>query len=162
MSNVINGYGYPIFNIYSVDNGRYTLIEKIEMPLTNSKGLIETIIEKNVFQTTVDYKKHKDIEGWDIGFKLNYDEYTSKATTQKIIKLLNYEKSYLIELTPRNDAKNRKYFVTGLNESIDIGVLTRGGGNRGLTLSYITTEIVSELQAVDTDGTTIILENAML
>lgn len=140
----INGIGYPIFKIYN----NTTLIDTVELPLTGVNGLIEIAEEKAIQHNLITYKVIKSIQGWILHFKLSYVEFTNELTTQKIIKLLNYEKNnYTIQLTPRSDNLGRYFNVTGENSAVNIGVLKGGNGNRLLELNYRTTELVTNLDA---------------
>lgn len=143
----INGISNPVFEITDVYGNR---VWSTELPLTNSKGLIESYDEKYIEHEFLNYRREKKILGYNVNFTLNFDEYTSAETTLKIFKLLDWEfqisyeptyKDYKIWLMPRRDVPSRKFHVIGMNKSMEFGVL-RGGtktiGHKGLVLNYTT------------------------
>ena len=163
MSTYLNGISYPKFLITDVNfNTKDTII----LPLTNSKGLIETYEEQSVFCTYLDYTRVKKILGYNVNFTLNYDEYTSKGTLLKIYRLLHWEYSfrlpeyagYRIFLYPRADVLSRRFEVIGRNENMNLTLL-RGGssalGHRGIVLNY-TTKYLSNWDWKDPDTETIV------
>lgn len=153
--NAINGIGYPIFKIYSGT----TFVENIELPLTNKQGLIESYEEKSITHELTNHSTLKTIDGWKIYFKLYYNDWSDKLTGQKILRLLNLEKNgYTIYLTPRNDALGRVFQVTGLNNQINIGILSQGGGNRLIELNYVTTNLVTQLTAIDVGDNIVVFD----
>jgi hypothetical protein len=149
----INGIGYPIFKIYL--SGSF--VEDIELPLTNKTGLIELYEEKSITHELNSHTTLKTIDGWKIYFKLYYNEFTSKTTTQKIIRLLNLEKNgYTIYLVPRNDNLGRVFEVVGLNNQINLGVLK--DANRLIELNYVTKNLVTNLVAIDIEDNIVVFD----
>lgn len=163
MSNYINGCGSPIFRIYNSSN---VLIDTINLPLTDSQGLIESIEEYSTLHQLLDFSFTKSIQGYKITFTLNYSEYTEKATTTDLMSLLTYEKAgYIIKLQPRSDIGARYFEVIGMNDKIDIGILKNGInsiGNKGITLTYMTKNLVSDIMVVDPDDVVIPIEETII
>lgn len=158
MYNYLNGVSYPQFQII---DGNGVVKQTIQLPITNSKGLIENYIEKNISYEFLDYRKEKKILGYNVNFTLHFDEWTSKKTLLKIYQLLHWEytfrlpgyENYKIILTPRVDAPSRNFDVIGTNENMSLGVM-RGGvnaiGNKGIILNY-TTKYLSNWGWIDPD-----------
>ena len=154
----LNGASYPKFMI---TDANYVVKDTIILPLTNSKGLIETHEEQNIFYTYLNFKREKKILGYNVNFTLYYDEFVSKSTLLSIYKLLHWEYSfrlpeyenYRIFLYPRADMMSRYYEVIGRNETINLALLKGGtlaGGHKGIILNY-TTKYLSNLNWQDPD-----------
>lgn len=143
----LNGVSYPKFLI---TDENFVIRDTILLPLTNSKGLIETYEEQNIFYTYLDYHREKKILGYNVNFNLNYDEFVTRETLLKIYRLLEWEyafswntdyKNYRIFLFPRIDMQTRYFEVIGRNENMSLGLMRGGtltGGHRGIVLNYTT------------------------
>ena len=142
----LNGVGQTKFLI---TDENFVIKDTILLPLTNSKGLIETYEEKNIFYEFLNYKREKKILGYNVNFTLNFDEYVSKTTLLSIYKLLHWEytfrlpaySGYRIFIFPRVDVASRYFEVIGRNETMTLSVMkggTKTMGHKGIVLNYTT------------------------
>lgn len=147
LSNVINGWENPVFTIY---NPSGILIETIDLPLTNSRGLVESyeIIKKQTEAINASIKQK--IQGYRISFSLYYDEYVSGNTLLEIKKIINHAKlGNKLVITPRADKPARAFEVILNMDNFDIGLLKGGANAIGhrlpvlqFTTKYLQTELV--------------------
>jgi hypothetical protein len=146
LSNVINGWENPIFNIY---NPSGVLIETIELPLTNRQGLVESyeIIKKQT--DVINFAIKQKILGYRISFSLYYDEYVSGNALLDIKKIINHAKlGNKLVLIPRADKPSRTFEVVVNMDNFDIGLLKGGAkaiGHRLPVLQFTTKYLQAEL-----------------
>ena len=152
MSDIINGSGYPVFNILDKNNN---LIEKIELPLCMEDGLIEDY--------EMDKTQHKNIYGkllepdkdvlYRIYFTLDYKSYIGTTGMNKIDRLYFYFENnfndYRINFIPRNKSTERNYDVVADN-TFQLGINKRDAGHRLLQIKFMTKELVKR-NWIDTD-----------
>jgi hypothetical protein len=142
MSNYLNGYNYPKFTIYDENN---VLLETINLNLCNEGGLIETYEIIKIEHTLLDYSVTELYKGHHITFKLDYTNYTNKANTVNILKLVSHIlDNHTIILTPRIDVLARHFEVYCNTPTYELGLL-RGGssasGHKLISLSFKTKEL---------------------
>ncbi|RPI19013.1 MAG: hypothetical protein EHM58_03095 [Ignavibacteriae bacterium] len=146
MSNIINGWQNPIFKIY---NSLGVLLETIELPLTNSRGLVESyeIIKKQT--EVIDYTIKEKLLGYRITFSLYYDEYVSGDTLLNVKSILNHAKlGNKLVIIPRADSPDRTFEVIVNMDKFDIGLLKGGAkaiGHRLPVLQFTTKYLQAEL-----------------
>ena len=144
MSDIINGSGYPVFNILDKNNKK---IEKIELPLCMEDGLVEDY--------EMDKTQHKNIYGkllepdkdvlYRIYFTLDYKSYSGTTSMNKIDKLFFYFENnfndYRINFIPRSNWTERNYDVVS-DGVFQLGINKRDAGHRLLQLKFMTKELV--------------------
>jgi hypothetical protein len=118
---IINGFKEPRFNIVS---SKGVLIDTIDLPLTNEKGLIESYEIKKIEHELIDFTTLQSILGYKIKFTLHYDEFVEADTLLKIKSILDYEKvGNRIILIPRIDLATRNFEVIYSGEGFELGTL---------------------------------------
>jgi len=128
---IANGYRTPQFEIYDLTGSK---VDTIEMPLTNSKGLVESYEIKKLEHELDDFTVLSSIKGYRISFTLHYDEYISGDTLLLIQNIINYAYcGYKLVLIPRSDIlfSWRKFEVYVSMNSFDLGI-----GKGGLAANY--------------------------
>lgn len=144
-----NGHNNPRFEIY---NSAGSKIDTIDLPLTNSKGLVESYEIKKLEHELSDFTILSEIKGYRINFTLHYDEYVSGDTLILIQNIINYAYGgYKLVLIPRSDVlfSWRKFEVYISMNSFDLGI-GKGGvaaiNNRLPILVFTTKFLQSSLQ----------------
>lgn len=160
MRQYVNGYSYPQFKIYSGN----TLIETIDLNLTDTSGLVEEYEFYYINHQLIDYTNYKNIQGFHINFNLSYESYSKKSNTLNIKKLLDYfiSNDYTIILTPRYDFQLNAWEVVLLNDILEIGLLRNGinaVGNRLINLQFKTKYIQTKIPWYDLDDLSVTLDD---
>ena len=121
MSSIINGYKEPRFKITDLNGA---LIDTIDLPLTNTKGLLESNEIIKIEHALLNHSIEQSILGYKIKFTLHYDEFVEGDTLLKIKSILDYEKTGCrIFLFPRIDLEIRSFEVIYSGDSFDLGTL---------------------------------------
>lgn len=157
-TNFINGWQYPSFKIYHVIGGdTFTVgfIKKIDLPLVNEEGLIESVQELKNVHELLNYSLEDKIYGYRITWTLPYSNYANKNTMLSIQEILQYLKAgYRVVLTPRSDLPMRNFIVKYSGDKLDVGNKKGGSkavGNRLATISFTTKDLVDDLGWIDPD-----------
>lgn len=143
---IINGYLNPKFIIRS--NGHN--IASIELPLTNSGGLVESydIIKQQV--STIEFRRKSMIYGFHITWQMNYDEYITGESALKIKQILEHAKAgNTLILVPRKDHPWRNFEVYVSMDNFELG-LRKGGpaakAHKSVVLQFSTVNIEPDLK----------------
>jgi len=145
MGNYLNGVGYPIFLIKSVEDD--SLIESISLDLCGEEGLTETY-EEDFKRNQLENKRYIDFDfkGCMIKFSLDYSSYIKKNNLINIEKLFAYHTnplSYKLILIPRSDAQARNFEVRFSNPNFSLGIMKGGRNAKGHRLPILEFTTVS-------------------
>lgn len=142
MNNFINGYGKPVFKIYSSEG---ELIETIVLPECNSEGEPESYRREG---TTV----HTLLNGrivtmphagadktYRITWKLNYNRHITGSDCLKVMKIINYSDSGTCRVTliPYNDMPTRSYDVYFSGDEFTLEIKKGGKYANGMYLTAL-------------------------
>jgi hypothetical protein len=148
---IINGYQNPRFTIRN--NGQN--VATIDLPLTNSAGLIESysVVKQQV--STIEFKRKCVIYGFHITWQMNYDEYITGESMMLIKQILEYAKAgYTLILYPRKDHPWRNFEVYVSMDNFELG-LRRGGiaakAHRNVALEFSTVNLEPDLKWFSSD-----------
>jgi len=130
---IINGYGAPVVKLFHPERpeAAYTL----SLPLTNSRGLVESYEVKKVSHELIsidlsspDIINAEQVLGYMITFTLSYNRFiTGEALYESIKKIFDAAKAgWKILLQPRGDAPWREFDVILANETLELGI-NKGG-----------------------------------
>ena len=146
---IINGYQNPRFTI--LNNGTLTAV--IDLPLTNSEGLVEKYDIRKLEHELLNYSIASRIEGFKITWTLNYDEYVTGESLMLIRQVFEYAKQgYKLFLTPRIEHPWRAFEVYVSMDNFELGI-RRGGiaakAHRQVVLEFATVNIEPDLKWYD-------------
>jgi hypothetical protein len=134
--NIINGYKNPRFTILKVHD---SISSTIDLPLTNTDGLIETYEMLKISHEFCDYSFETQLLGFRIHFTLNYSQYITGTTLLAVREiLLSAKEGDTIYLTPRIDKPLRKYEVVVSMDNFELGLLKGGVNSPGHKLPVLT------------------------
>ena len=128
---IINGYKNPKFRLINKTGGHIT----VELPLTNSGGLIEDYeivkFKHDLLHTdsegNYNVKTVQKILGYRIYWRMHYNDFITGETLLLIKQVLDHEKSGgKLMLTPRADHKTREFEVYTSMDKFSLG-LRKGG-----------------------------------
>jgi hypothetical protein len=134
--NIINGYKNPAFSILkSIDRST----TNINLPLTNTDGLIETYEMLKVSHEFCDYSFETQLMGFRIHFTLNYSQYITGTALLSIRQVLIAAKNGdTIYIIPRADKPLRQYEVVVSMDNFELGLLKGGASSPGHKLPVLT------------------------
>lgn len=110
----------------------------IDLPLTNSKGLIERNIPLTIEDDKLNYSEDIYTEGYHKQWTLNYDEQIDGATIMLIQALYEYFKNgYRIQFFPRSDNTSYFYDVNLKSDFIEFGIRSGYNKAKGMRLPVL-------------------------
>jgi hypothetical protein len=133
---IINGYSSPKVKLYE-PAGTSEPAFTIELPLTNSGGLVEEYDVKKISHELISLDPEQPqittaekILGYIITFTLRYDQFiTGEDLYNGVKKIFDAAKAgWKIMLTPRKDAPWREFEVILANSTLELGI--NKGGSR--------------------------------
>jgi hypothetical protein len=131
---IINGYSSPIVKLFE-PSGTSEPAFTVELPLTNSGGLVEEYEVKKVSHELISLDLDEPqittaekILGYIITFTLNYNHFiTGEDLYNGVKKIFDASKAgWRIIIVPRKDAPWREFEVILANSTLELGI-TKGG-----------------------------------
>ncbi len=151
---IINGYKNPLFKLV-YKTGAYAFIE---LPLTNSGGLVEDYeivkIKHDLLQSGANGSYNimtvQKILGYKIYWTLHYNEFITGEALLLVKQILDHEKSgNKLMLIPRSDCKAREFEIYTSMDNFSLG-LRKGGAkskfHRLPVLQFATVNIEPDLK----------------
>jgi hypothetical protein len=148
---ILNGYKHPRITVRSAGS----VIAVIDLPLTNSEGMVETYEIKKLEHELLNYSVASRIEGFKIRWTLNYDEFITGDSMLLIKQLLEYAKlGYELILTPRRDHPWRSFSVYVSSGDFELA-LRKGGiaakGHKNVVIELATVNLEPDLKWYSND-----------
>ncbi len=131
---IINGYSHPIVKLFD-PAGTSEPAFTLELPLTNSEGLVEQYEVKKVSHELISLDLDQPqittaekVLGYIITFKLSYNHFiTGEDLYNSVKKIFDAAKAgWRVVLNPRKDAPWREFEVILANQTLELGI-NKGG-----------------------------------
>ncbi len=142
MNNYINGYGKPVFKIYSAAD---EIIDTIELPACNTEGEPElyrregTTVHTLLSGRIINMPRIGADKTYRITWKLNYNRHISGSDCLKVMKVINYSDSgnCRLVLTPYDDMASRQYEVYFSGDEFTLEIKKGGKYANGMYLTAL-------------------------
>lgn len=131
---IINGCSNPLVKLYDPRDPE-NLRETLELPLTNSGGLVESYQLRKISHELIglnaeapEITTKQKILGYTITFTLHYNEFITGEVLYTMVKTIfdASKAGWRIVLVPRSDAPWREFEVILANETLELGI-NKGG-----------------------------------